>query len=180
MTRTTPRIHARIATAIIACALALAAAPAATADSGGIGTEPPKKATYEYADAKLRKGKAIAPETAPPRVKRAIRFANKIRKTKYKWGGGHGSFEDRGYDCSGAVGYMLHGGRMLKSPTTSGGLMSWGRKGKGKWISVYANSGHVYAVVAGLRFDTSGGPGPRWHKDMRSKRGFQVRHFKGH
>ena len=62
---------------------------------------------------------------------------------------------------------MLHGARMLKTPMTSGSLASWGKKSKGDWITVYANSGHTYAVVAGLRWDTSGGPGPRWHKDMR-------------
>ena len=74
---------------------------------------------------------------------------------------------------------MLHGGRMLKMPMTSGSLAHWGRKGKGKWISVYANSGHVYAMVAGLRWDTSGGPGPRWHKSKRSRAGFKVRHYRG-
>ena len=69
---------------------------------------------------------------------------------------------------------------MLKTPLTSGALESWGKKRKGDWITVYANSGHTYAVVAGLRWDTSGGPGPRWHKDMRSKSGYKVRHYKGY
>jgi len=180
MNPTYSRLHARIAVAVLISAFSLIGAPDTVADSGGIGTDPPQQASGAYADAKLRNGKAIAPESAPARIKRAIRYANEIRKTKYVWGGGHGSFEDRGYDCSGAVSYMLHGARMLKAPTTSGGLTGWGLKGKGKWISVYANSGHTYAVVAGLRWDTSGGPGPRWHKDMRPSGGFTVRHYKGH
>ena len=75
---------------------------------------------------------------------------------------------------------MLHGARMLKTPMTSGSLASWGKKKKGKWITVYANSGHTYAMVAGLRWDTSGGPGPRWHKSKRSRAGYKVRHYKGY
>jgi hypothetical protein len=150
----------------------------AGASSGGVGSGgsggPVEKAHL------TSRGKAIAPDSAPARVKRAIRAANKIRKTKYEWGGGHGSFRDNGYDCSGAVSYMLHGGRMLKSPMDSSGLMHWGQKRKGKWITVYANPSHTYAVVAGLRWDTSGGPGPRWHKAMRSNSGFKVRHYRGY
>jgi hypothetical protein len=69
---------------------------------------------------------------------------------------------------------------MLKQPMTSGSLASWGKKKKGKWITVYANSGHTWAVVAGLRWDTSGGPGPRWHKGMASRTGYAVRHYKGY
>ena len=128
----------------------------------------------------LPNGKAIPPDNAPRRVVKAIKAANEIRKTKYVWGGGHGSFESKGYDCSGAVSYMLHGARMLKTPMTSGSLAHWGKKKKGKWITVYANSGHTYAMVAGLRWDTSGGPGPRWHKSKRSRAGYKVRHYKGY
>jgi hypothetical protein len=173
--------HRALALVLGALLLCLAWAPSASAD-GGMSPDGPKavKEGGAYKDARLVNGKAIAPETAPSRIKRAIRFANRIRKTRYQWGGGHGSFEDRGYDCSGAVSYMLHGARMLKAPTTSGGLMSWGKKHEGKWLTVYANGGHTYAVVAGLRWDTSGGPGPRWHKDMRSSGGFRVRHYPGH
>lgn len=130
----------------------------------------------------LSNGKAIAPANAPKRVVKAIAAGNKIRRKPYKYGGGHGSFSARGYDCSGAVSYVLHGGKMLSRPLDSSGLMSWGRKGKGKWITVYAHGGHTYVVVAGLRFDTSGtgGKGPRWQKDKRSKRGFKVRHYRNH
>ena len=146
---------------------------------GGLSTQPTKSGTPGKATL-LPNGKAIPPDNAPKRVVKAIKAANEIRKTKYVWGGGHGSFESKGYDCSGAVSYMLHGARMLKTPMTSGSLASWGKKKKGKWITVYANSGHTYAMVAGLRWDTSGGPGPRWHKSKRSRAGFTVRHYKGY
>lgn len=171
------------------CALLLAASPAAA--GGGISAEgkssgEPKQGGPVQQSGPVKKakllsnGKAIAPTGAPRRVKRAIAAANRIRRTKYVWGGGHADFEASGYDCSGAVSYMLHGARMLKSPMASGGLAGWGREGRGRWISVYANGGHVYAVIAGLRWDTSGGAGPRWHADKRSSRGFQTRHFKGY
>ena len=93
-----------------------------------------------------------------------IAAANAIRDMPYVWGGGHGSFEASGYDCSGAVSYALHGGGFLDSPLDSTGFMSWGEPGAGNWITVYANSGHAYAVIAGLRWDTSdsGGDGPSW------------------
>jgi hypothetical protein len=157
----------------------------AAAGSGGIGTDPTRGgAGSDPADCRgkarlLSNGKAAAPACAPKRVRRAIAAANKISRTKYQWGGGHGSFESKGYDCSGAVSYMLHGAGLLNTPLDSGSLASWGKKRKGKWITIYANSGHVYAVVAGLRWDTSGGPGPRWHSDMRSSAGFTVRHPAG-
>lgn len=156
--------------------------PVAVAGSGGVGPDGPAK-TFRHSGkpgkAKLlRNGNALPPPNAPRRVVRAIRAANKINRTEYEWGGGHGRFRDNGYDCSGAVSFLLRGAKMLRSPLTSGALADWGRRGKGKWITVYANGGHVYAVVAGLRWDTSGGPGPRWHKDRRSKRGFAVRHFR--
>jgi hypothetical protein len=114
----------------------------------------------------------------------AIAAGNAIRKRPYVWGGGHGSFESRGYDCSGAVSYVLHAAGMLSSPLSSGPLMAWGLAGKGRWISVMANSSHAYAVIAGLRFDTSsygsGGSGPRWRWTKRRPKGFAVRHFTGY
>ena len=166
---------------VTAFAALLLIAPTAPAASGGLGTgTSADKDGGRFQKARLVNGRAIPPETAPKRIKKAIRAANKIRKTKYVYGGGHGSFQSKGYDCSGAVSYMLHGGKMLKAPMTSGSLASsWGRRGKGKWLTVYANGGHTYAVVAGLRWDTSGGPGPRWHKDMRSNGGFAKRTYKG-
>ncbi len=159
-----------------------ASAPTAIADTGGLGPGGPDSFRNSGKPGKaklLRSGDALPPPNAPKRVIRAIRAANKINDTKYQWGGGHGSFKSRGYDCSGAVSFMLRGAKMLRSPLASGPLMKWGVRGKGKWITIYSNSGHVYAEVAGLRWDTSGGPGPRWHKDKRSPRGFKVRHFKG-
>jgi peptidoglycan hydrolase CwlO-like protein len=131
--------------------------------------------------AMLVDGEAVAPADAPLVVKAVIEAANEINDKPYIWGGGHGSFVDDGYDCSGAVSYALHGGGLLSSPLDSGGLTSWGEPGAGNWITVYANYGHVYLVVAGLRFDTSmtGGNGPRWSSAMRSPGGFIARHPSG-
>jgi hypothetical protein len=125
----------------------------------------------------------VAPANAPPAVKGAIEAANRIVGLPYTWGGGHGSFEDSGYDCSGAVSYALHGGGFLSSPLDSTGLTTWGSPGAGNWITVYANSGHAYAMIAGLRFDTSGtvgGSGPSWSAEMRSSAGFVARHPDGY
>jgi len=126
-------------------------------------------------------GQAAPPAGAPPAVQQVIQAANAIANMPYLWGGGHGSFESSGYDCSGAVSYALHGGGLLTSPLDSTGLTTWGEPGEGNWISVYGNSGHVYMVVAGLRWDTSGtgGSGPRWQTAMRSSAGFIPRHPAG-
>jgi len=133
--------------------------------------------------AKLINGRAIAPRNAPARVVRAIEYANKIRKAPYVYGGGHASFNSRGYDCSGAISYALRGGRFLSSPLASTGFMNWEKRGKGKWISVYSNPGHAYIVIAGLRFDTAntGSDGPRWSTSLQSTSGsFTVRHPAGY
>lgn len=126
-------------------------------------------------------GRAIPPAGAPEVVKQVIEAANSIAHLPYIWGGGHGSFESPGYDCSGAVSFALHGGGLLSSPLDSTGLTFWGEPGEGSWITVYGHGGHAYMVVAGLRFDTSGtgGSGPRWHEDMRSPAGFIPRHPAG-
>lgn len=126
-------------------------------------------------------GQAAPPAGAPPAVQQVIQAANAIAHLPYVWGGGHGSFESSGYDCSGAVSYALHGGGLISSPLDSTGLTTWGEPGEGNWISVYGNSGHVYMVVAGLRWDTSdtGGTGPSWHTSMRSSAGFIPRHPSG-
>ena len=133
--------------------------------------------------AALVRGRAIAPIDAPTAVKRVIAAANKIRTKPYIWGGGHGRWWDRGYDCSGAVSFALRGGEFLSSPLPSGPMERWGNPGAGRWITVYANAGHAYAVIAGLRWDTSGntsGTGPRWHPDMASRAGFVARHPPGY
>jgi hypothetical protein len=124
---------------------------------------------------------AIAPASAPAPVVAAIAAANRITDKPYIYGGGHGRFEDRGYDCSGSVSYALHGAGLLDVPRDSTGLGSWGERGRGTWISVYANKGHAYMMIAGLRFDTSGdgGSGPRWRPEARSSQGFAVRHPAG-
>jgi cell wall-associated NlpC family hydrolase len=125
---------------------------------------------------------ALAPPSAPEAVNRAIGAANAIVGTPYIWGGGHGSWNSRGYDCSGSVSYALGGAGLLDAPLTSGSLESWGEPGPGKWITVYANSGHTYAVIAGLRWDTVGdahGSGPRWHDEVPYPQGFTVRHPPG-
>lgn len=135
--------------------------------------------------AKLVRGKALPPASAPPRVRAVIRAANRIRNKPYVWGGGHGTYGDRwpiedGYDCSGSVSYALRGGKFLRQPLVSGSLARWGKRGRGRWITVWANNEHVYMTVAGLRFDTSGGRGPKWHRDDRSSRGFRARYPRGY
>ena len=124
-------------------------------------------------------GTATAPADAPAAVKAVIEAANQITNTPYLWGGGHGSFESSGYDCSGSVSFALHGGGFLSSPLDSTGLMTWGEAGPGNWITVYANSGHAYMEVAGLRYDTSGAP-PRWQTSPPYPAGFVVRHPSGY
>jgi peptidoglycan hydrolase CwlO-like protein len=128
----------------------------------------------------ISESQASVPSGAPPAVQAAIEAANSIATTPYIWGGGHGSFESSGYDCSGAVSFALHGGGFLESPLDSTGLETWGDPGAGKWISVYANSGHAWMIIAGLAFDTVGGPGPRWHPEpVDSPEGFIARHPPG-
>jgi hypothetical protein len=126
---------------------------------------------------------ATAPANAPPAVRATIAAANRIDRTPYIWGGGHLSWRARGYDCSGAVSYALHGGGLLDARLVSGQLEGWGAPGVGRWITVYANSEHVFMVVAGLRFDTRDDPpgerGPRWHMEMASPSGFVARHPPG-
>jgi septal ring factor EnvC (AmiA/AmiB activator) len=129
----------------------------------------------------LSESEASAPASAPQAVQEVISAGNAIATTPYIWGGGHGSFESSGYDCSGAVSYALHGGGFLESPLDSTGLETWGEPGPGQWITVYANSGHAWMVVAGIAFDTVGGPGPRWHDPwVDSPEGFIARHPAGY
>jgi hypothetical protein len=184
-------LHAAIAAACLAGVLAGAPVAGAQAppSSGGATFVPPPPPPKK---AKLVNGRVIAPATAPTRVKRVIAAANRIVEKPYVYGGGHRPFVkgqlDRGYDCSGAVSYALYGGRFLRSPLPSGAMMSWGRPGPGRWITVYAHGGHAYVVVAGLRFDTSlrdpdaPGPstGPRWSRTLRESAAFVARHPRGY
>jgi cell wall-associated NlpC family hydrolase len=131
----------------------------------------------------LLNGIALAPPEAPERIKAAISAANEIVGRPYIWGGGHASWYSRGYDCSGAVSYALAGGGFLQAPLASGPLESWGAPGPGHWLTVYANAGHAYAVIAGLRWDTVGdarGTGPRWHAALPYPEGFVARHPPGY
>src|SRR3954467_3854009 len=181
-------------------ALALSAAPSAMAADGPGGTayEDPAatpatsptatgaadaQPTVPGTEAKIVNGLAAAPAAAPDAVKQAIWAANQIIGRPSRYGGGHAKgFVDRGYDCSGTVSVALHGAGVLDSPLDSGSFMRWGAAGAGDWITVYTNPGHAYAVIAGLRLDTSaaGDPtglkGPRWRPTLRSSHAFKARH----
>jgi hypothetical protein len=168
---------AAFSTALSLLALAtIAAMPGARAWArvapGGVSVrepEPPSspEPTAPAGRAIIVRGRAIAPADAPVAVRKVIAAANRIRSKPYIWGGGHGRWWDTGYDCSGAVSFALHGGELLSSPWPSGPMEHWGLPGTGRWITVYANAVHAYAVIAGLRWDTAGdtaGTGPRWHQ----------------
>ena len=179
-------ISNRIPRIAVAALLALSmwfAVDSAQAASGGMAPGGIKSAqTVPGSKAKLIKGKAIAPEGAPEKVKAVIAAANRIRNKPYLYGGGHGSFRSRGYDCSGAVSFALRGGRLIDSPLPSYELTKWGKRGKGQWITVYGARSHAYMVVAGLRFDTSmvRGDGPGWSKSLRSTpESYKARHPRG-
>jgi hypothetical protein len=154
---------------------------------------PPANITTPGAKAKLLPdGTAAAPADAPVEVQQAIWAANRLKELPYKYGGGHAKVEDNGYDCSGTVSYALIHAGMLESPLPSGSFMKWGERGRGAWITVFANRGHAYAVIAGLRLDTSSYAtrtarnkrkyataferGPRWRPYRRPARGFRKRH----
>jgi hypothetical protein len=168
----------------------IAAAPAAaqtestttTAEPGApVGAPGPTSAATILPD-----GKASIPQGAPTAVVSAIQAANRIHRKTYIWGGGHRSFKAKGYDCSGAVSYVLHAAGLLSSPLVSGQLAFWGIPGYGSWITVFANKTHTYMYIAGLRYDTSPrgetidqGRGPRWRYTLRTGAGFAVRHWAG-
>jgi cell wall-associated NlpC family hydrolase len=174
----------RLAALLFVLALFLPAAKAAAEDiPWGAGCMPvPAGATRTAANcgASLAHGRAIPPANAPVVVKRVIAAANQIRHQPYVWGGGHRSWLSRGYDCSGAVSYALHGAGLLDVTMVSRQLTRWDEAGPGKWITIYANAQHVFMIVAGLRFDTRSDPpgisGPRWHRAWVDPHGFAARH----
>lgn len=129
----------------------------------------------------LKNGIALPPIEAPEPVREIIEAGNQIARTPYLWGGGHGKWLDKGYDCSGSISFALAFAGLLGGPLDSGRLMSWGAPGRGKWITIYTNPGHVFMVVAGVRFDTSGtrSTGSRWQSGMRGGGGFIARHPPG-
>jgi cell wall-associated NlpC family hydrolase len=195
------RVVAYIVNVVVLSLLALPAA--AVAQTGGAGYESPetkkakKAAQYRAAQRALvgpvgtilPDGTAVAPAEAPPQVHAAIQAANQIIGKPYKYGGGHARVEDSGYDCSGTVSFALGklGANLLEdgTPLDSSSFMKWGESGPGDWITVYTNPGHAFAVIAGLRLDTSpagdrgGLRGPRWRPALRSTRGFRARHPEG-
>jgi cell wall-associated NlpC family hydrolase len=138
-------------------------------------TTPTEEATLDA------NGLAVAPASAPAEVQAIIAAGNAIASKPYKYGGGHGRWNDTGYDCSGSISYALHGAGLLDTALPSSGFMSWGDRGRGTWVSIYSNPGHAYMVVAGLRFDTSARSrtGNRWSDVMRSSSGYTVRHPTG-
>ena len=174
------RTVALAAFAAVLIGLLLAAVDAsADTGTGGFSSEP--QAPLASAAMNSDRRTALAPVAAPEEVVDAIAAANRITRKPYKWGGGHGRWRDRGYDCSGSVSYVLHAAGLLKRSRDSTGLTSYGKRGKGEWITVYAHGGHAYMVIAGLRFDTSGRgeEGPRWRLERTSSRGYKKRHPAG-
>ena len=133
--------------------------------------------------AMLKDGVAYAPRNAPYAVKRAIAAGNSLQGKPYKWGGGHARNNDSGYDCSGTVSYVLREAGLIKGSMPSRSYFNYGKKGDGKWITIYVRKGHVFMTVAGLRLDT-GGPGgrsgPRWKTQTRQGRGHVMRHPSGY
>jgi hypothetical protein len=177
---------------LMVLAVTLVAAPVATAQdqpdaTGGAeyGQEAPPlpQQTVPGDTAQLLdSGLAAAPELAPPAIQQAIFRANEIIGKPYRYGGGHGKFADTGYDCSGTVSFALNGGGLLARPLDSSSFMRWGAPGRGTWVTVFTNPGHAFAIIAGLRLDTSaagdpsGAKGPRWRPVLRTTRGFKARH----
>ncbi|MCW2958780.1 MAG: hypothetical protein JWP18_1583 [Solirubrobacterales bacterium] len=126
-------------------------------------------------------GLAQPPAGAPAAVAKVMAAGNAIAGLPYLYGGGHASFQASAYDCSGSISYALAAAGLVSSPMASGPFMSWGEAGPGRWITVYANAGHAYMVVAGWRFDTSAlrSGGTRWTRELRSNAGFVARHPPG-
>lgn len=152
--------------AVLACGLTTTATPASAAIP---------QATL------LPSGRAVPPPSAPPAVKEMIEAANRIRHRPYHWGGGHRNWNSPGYDCSGSVSYVMHAAGLLDWALDSTGFMRWGAPGGGSWVRIYANREHVFAVIAGLRWDTSFAEdgdrtGPGWSEYLRPSKGFRLRH----
>ena len=144
---------------------------------GYLATIPPT--TGKHA-AVISTGEAAAPFDAPQTVIDVVQAANQIALTPYKWGGGHGAWRDKGYDCSGSVSFALAAAGLLDRPLDSTSFESYGAPGPGRWITIYANATHAFMTVAGLRFDTGGlSHGTRWVPTMRSTAGFVARHPSG-
>lgn len=144
----------------------------------------PVSYNFDYGrTAMLRGGLAYAPKGAPPAVKRAIHAGNRLQNKPYKWGGGHAVLDDTGFDCSGAVSYVLRHAGLLKGQMPSSGFFHYGERGPGRWITIYVRKGHVFMTIAGLRLDTGWGSnrtGPRWLTKTRPGAGHVLRHPPGY
>ena len=150
-----------------------------------VGSPPSMPTAVPGEKAALVNGLAIAPDAAPEAVKQVIAAANSIATKPYLYAGGHGRWNAPGYDCSGSVGFALHGGDLLSRTEDSGEMERYGLAGRGAWITLYANAGHVYANIAGLWFDTaaqsSANDEDRWSsRRISPARGFVVRHPTGY
>ncbi len=154
------------------------------------GSVDPRSHGYSYSGSSSRSrvvlvnGRAVAPANAPVAVKRAVAAGNALQRKPYKMGGGHARQNDSGYDCSGTVSYVLRNAGLMNGTMPSKGFRSYGKRGKGKWITTYARNGHVFMTIGGLRLDARGSSrgymgGPRWIAKPRSPRGFAVRHPAG-
>jgi hypothetical protein len=165
--------------------------PTSSTSTGGAGMSAPASTpstpahpTVQGARARIIHGVAYAPAYAPMQVKQIIWAGNKIRTKPYVWGGGHGVWNDAGYDCSGSVSYVLHAAGLLPVSMDSSEFEAWGQRGLGQWVTVFANPAHAFLQVAGIRLDTSAegdphpapGSGPRWRPLLRRTKGFQSRH----
>lgn len=166
------------------CCLLLALVPLVCSNSCSSQVKARKPVSYRFVHGRtalLKDEKAYAPRSAPAAVKRAIAAGNRLQGMPYVWGGGHGRHRG-GYDCSGTVSYVLREAGLLRGSLTSGGFLRYGRKGEGRWITIYMRRGHVFMTIAGLRLDT-GGPGgstgPRWKPQTRQSRGYYMRHPAG-
>lgn len=161
---------------------AIAASEGQGADPGEPGTMPEGGGSSLRRADVLEGGIAVPPLDAPSEVRAIIEAGNMIARTPYKWGGGHGKWQDTGYDCSGSVSYALSAAGLVDSSAPSGTYMKWGEPGRGKWVTIYANGGHMFMEVAGVRFDTSGAKrsGSRWQSETRRPTsGYKVRHPPG-
>lgn len=169
------------ATALLPAPISIPHDPFAAPQALGQRPDRPRRRRVVRSARITERGSVVAPTRAPRSVRRVIAAANRIARTPYVYGGGHGGWNAAGYDCSGSVSYALHGGGLLRTAMASGGFTSWGRPGSGRWITVYANGGHAYMVVAGLRFDTTSAKatGNRWTSRHRPPAGYVARHPAG-
>jgi hypothetical protein len=189
------KTHAKVVQPVAGAGLPAASAPVADPGLQDVGPAPTDAATsgtkrtsadtgtrvaLDRASA-LPNGVAVPPLEAPEEVKQIIEAGNIIARSPYVWGGGHGKWLDKGYDCSGSVSFALAAAGLLNGPLDSGHLAHWGKAGPGKWVTIYANSGHVFMEVAGIRFDTVARAvtGSRWANGGRTTSGFAVRHPAG-